>query len=132
MPPVSRSSTIVTASLPSRRVSLKIVEYWTPSRMSLSDAFSPSWPVMIGMASLATPAEVRAWMMPRDRPSYGERTPSGLAPPGYEPESRFSMRACAPSCFHCWIATWLKSDWPEPMVTWPESRNGFRTLIAPS
>ena len=64
--PFSTSSTIVAAVSPSLRVSLKIVEYCTPSRISLSEGFSASWPVTIG---LAMPAALVAFRMPREMPS---------------------------------------------------------------
>ena len=31
------------------------------------------------------------------------------------------MRACAVSSFHCWMATWLKSVWPETTFSVPLS-----------
>ena len=47
--PSANADAAATACSASRRVSLKMVELCTPSWISLTEAISASWPVMIGM-----------------------------------------------------------------------------------
>ena len=65
------------------RVSLKMVEDWTPSAMSLIEAISASCPVTIGRPSSIVgprPAFCRALMMPRESGSAGASTPASSSP----------------------------------------------------